>query len=729
MADYPQPWHPDRLDRDAFFDSLLDEALTHPEVREVLGRQRLTEEALRLHARGAAEAVFAVGRREEGAWRTVKTRVRRVLPKLLPFVVIPSIQLVVFVWLVLDAVGVGGRTRLALLAGTTLVAVEVGIIVVRRVNRADDDPEPGIAWVSVSALVWLVDLCWLGWLWAGWSGWLIPAGAVGFFLLGTAVSPYTWVFTRPDAPMAPLRAAVAFQMWRNVLVDQGLLPSLRAFINEWESEGEYATTLTVRATPGLKSVDHLMTHVSTPASARLTQLLGSVAGGSFALAGPRGAGKTNLIEAYCGGRYREDNRGPDLAVVAPAPVEYQPEQFVLHLFAKTCQAAIAYVRAFGPDPIAVRSEAMGERVARFLLLRRGIDDSLVRPTRFSDLEAASRRCLSEIRYVRTYGSERGAKAGFKGFEVSGKTALSLAGRALTYPEAVDRFREFLADVVAVLEAKAVEGESEPGRVIIGIDELDRIGAGDPARRLLNEIKAIFDVRGCYYLVSVSTEAQHDFELSGIGLRSAFDSSFDEVVRVDHLRFVDAKVLLRRHVIGLSEQFLALAYVFSGGLARQLVRTVRTIIEFAASDIDRDLGSLARALAEAELTRGRQATVDALITVPDRTDVTELVRTLDDRAATPTVAYCQRVLESYQEDSGAVQDLCEGIAARVYFTATVIDVFTEDLTRARMPDYDFDLMARAKRYAGTKPATALALITDLRTEWTLPIINPSGPRNS
>ncbi len=71
--------------------------------------------------------------------------------------------------------------------------------------------------------------------------------------------------------------------------------------------------------------------------------------------------------------------------------------------------------------------------------------------------------------------------------------------------------------------------------------------------------------GCYFLVSVSTEVQFDFELSGAGMRSVFN----EIVRVDYLNFRRTQKLLRRYVIGLPEQFQALAYVFSGGLARQL----------------------------------------------------------------------------------------------------------------------------------------------------------------
>ncbi|HEX4701102.1 MAG TPA: hypothetical protein VH352_03150 [Pseudonocardiaceae bacterium] len=718
MTDYPQPQRVDLLDKDALLDSLITEAVARPEIREVINRHTVTEDALRADAVDQSAIVFLAGDSEEQAWREATDKARAVsfpiTSKILAFLLLPAAQYVVLTRLVLQASKVGGVPQLVVLIATAVAALAIGAAVLRARVRAAEPTDVGVGWVVIGIFAWVIDVVWLVVLLAGRSSWLIPVSALGIFLILLAFLPFGLVIPSEAQRADFQKPAETFAIWQNVLLETGLLPVLRTFINVQETD-DYATVLTVRATPGLKSPDYLLTHVPTPASRRLVRLIDSVAGGSFALAGPRGAGKTNLLRAYCGGQYRDDSRGPDLTVLTSAPVEYQPEQFVLHLFAKTCQATIAYARQAAPD----RRPARGVRTAK--VVRRALvpfgDDPHPRPSHLSELVTTADDCLQLIRYVRTYSTEASAKGGVAGFEVSGKAGLSVAGRALTYPELVDRFREFLADAVSVLDAEARSAGREPGRVIIGIDELDRIGAGEPARRLLNEIKAIFDVRGCYYLVSVSTEAQHDFELSGIGLRSTFDSSFDEVVRVDYVNFEDAKVLLRRHVIGLSEQFLALAYVFSGGLARQLVRTVRTMVELAGSDSDQALRSLAAAVAEAELTRACQATVDALITVPDGADVTELVRILDDRGSI-TMDYCERVLASYPGKSTVVGDLRDAVAARVYFLATVLDVFDENLTKESMRDKNFDLLARARRYAGGSPATALALITDIRRQWGL-----------
>jgi hypothetical protein len=234
-------------------------------------------------------------------------------------------------------------------------------------------------------------------------------------------------------------------------------------------------------------------------------------------------------------------------VQVSAPVEYVPHEFVLHLFGTTCAAAIRYVRLANSAAAKWAARRYRRRFTRIADdVRHGIPSSL------ADLAATAYANRGLIRYVLSYSSEANARGGVKGLEIGGKRAVNLHGRTLTYPELVDLFREFLKGAVAVLDADAKQHELEPGRVLIGIDELDRLDTGEPARRFLNEVKPIFDVSGCYYLVTVSTEAQHDFELSGMGRRSVFGSTFDEVVRVDYLDFEHAKKLLRRYVIGLSE---------------------------------------------------------------------------------------------------------------------------------------------------------------------------------
>ncbi|MGW6935257.1 hypothetical protein ACWGE0_34715 [Lentzea sp. NPDC054927] len=500
--------------------------------------------------------------------------------------------------------------------------------------------------------------------------------AMGLFGLGFAyMTPLGWW---KYVLMTPLVAAVGYlaivtapryrglrtrqttllkSIWRLTMVNDGVLPVFRAEINSVAVTR--GTVLPSTDSKGLFGGTPLVAHQRTRAGERLAELVRSVNGGSFALAGPRGAGKTNLLRAFCAGVYAKVDQPADLTVFAAAPVEYVPREFLLHLYAETCRAVIA----------------------------RGGPSHLVK---------AAKAGLVSIAYVQTRSNELSGKYGFKGAELSLKRGVSLAGRAPTYPEVVNDFRAFV---------QALD------RVVIAIDEIDRIGTGESARRFLNELKAIFDVPGCYYLVSVSTEAQHDFELSGMGLRTVFDSSFDEVVRVDYLDFDVARRLLGRLVIGLPEQFAALAFAFSGCLARQLIRAAREVLRQPEGA---KLSEVARIMTQDELVRVCQTTSDALTALDDRQGVSTLLRALMERPD-DLDAFSKRLEDFYDGESESVRELRDLAAARIKFLAVVREVFTDDLTEV-LPD-QISALAKARRLAGSNPATGLALLEEFSSAWT------------
>ncbi|MBA2895099.1 hypothetical protein [Nonomuraea soli] len=81
----------------------------------------------------------------------------------------------------------------------------------------------------------------------------------------------------------------------------------------------------------------------------------------------------------------------------------------------------------------------------------------------------------------------------------------------------------------------------------------------------------------YFPVSVSDDALMAFERRGLPLRDAFDSSFDEILRVSTLGYTESRRLLYRRIIGLDEPYVALCHVLSGGLACDLLRTARQLV--------------------------------------------------------------------------------------------------------------------------------------------------------
>src|SRR4029453_8079678 len=122
----------------------------------------------------------------------------------------------------------------------------------------------------------------------------------------------------------------------------------------------------------------------------------------------------------------------------------------------------------------------------------------------------------------------------------------LAENPITLPELVASYREFAERVATWLHS----GPARPSdlstkialkifgpaigraRLMICIDEIDRISTAEAAESFINDIKAIFGTKYCVYLVTVSEEALAGFERRVVQLRPALDSAFDEVLRLD-----------------------------------------------------------------------------------------------------------------------------------------------------------------------------------------------------
>ena len=148
-----------------------------------------------------------------------------------------------------------------------------------------------------------------------------------------------------------------------------------------------------------------------------------------------------------------------------------------------------------------------------------------------------------------------------------------------------------------------------GHVIIGIDELDKIGSDEKARQFLNDIKGVFGLERCFYLVSVSEEAMANFERRGLPFRDVFDSSFDEIIKVSYFGFDDAKQMLARRILGLPVPFTGLCYCLSGGLPRDLIRAARRLIDISDPSIgELELGRATSMLLRDELALKTEAVV-------------------------------------------------------------------------------------------------------------------------
>src|SRR5262249_39269906 len=139
------------------------------------------------------------------------------------------------------------------------------------------------------------------------------------------------------------------------------------------------------------------------------------------------------------------------------------------------------------------------------------------------LSAHAETWLKAIKFQQSYTS--GWSGALKlpiGLEGGVNRAVTLAQNQLSLPEVVYFLTRFLEEV------------SHKYQVIIGIDEMDKLASDELAHQFLNEIKSIFGLEHCFYLISVSENAMSNFERRGLPFRDVFDSSFDDFVHVEHL---------------------------------------------------------------------------------------------------------------------------------------------------------------------------------------------------
>ena len=198
-----------------------------------------------------------------------------------------------------------------------------------------------------------------------------------------------------------------------------------------------------------------------------------------------------------------------------------------------------------------------------------------RRQRLTDLPSLARRWLERLRFLET--TTTGITGSFqmtKPVQISGSRNKALAEQQMGLPQLVSEYRRF-ATLTARWWNERHEGK---GRLVIGIDEIDKMPP-DEAEKFINQVKALFGTENCLTLVSVSDDALTNFEQRAFSVRDAFDTAFDDIVRVEPLDHSAVHELLTRRVSGVPDTYVALCYVLSGGLPRECLRVARTMVRF------------------------------------------------------------------------------------------------------------------------------------------------------
>ena len=389
--------------------------------------------------------------------------------------------------------------------------------------------------------------------------------------------------------------------------------------------------VTIRTSPGLSAQIDRSGRVRTESYEKVRSHLLREGGAAVGLSGPRGAGKIELLEEFCVIPHRAStDNGGTIGVLLSTPTALAPAATISLLIRKLCERIPGYgdpwigptVRSWTPvvgwvlwvlaiaaiavgwymtDPslfgaadmerrtfgrvlmavgvglvfgmamigIARRNEISTARLDPRLWLRKKTRGAGTKAARLDRMDAVvyAKQVARRTRYTETRTTSGEASGGVAKLSAKFRHELKLQQISLSEADLVDEF----ANLVKRLRDAGYE-------VVIGIDELDKLKADEEAEDFLNGLKALFTVRDCSFLVSVSESAWGKFVQRGILLRDTFDSSLDAVVILVPPTLSQARAFLKLREPDLTDSQILFCYCLSGGIPRDLIRAARRLGE-------------------------------------------------------------------------------------------------------------------------------------------------------
>ncbi|MFE0762895.1 hypothetical protein [Streptomyces smyrnaeus] len=320
--------------------------------------------------------------------------------------------------------------------------------------------------------------------------------------------------------------------------------------------------------------------------------------------------------------------------------------------------------------------------------------------------------------------------------LGGSHATSISTMPPTFPALVEDFRDLLSDIAEALAHRKQ-------RVLIGIDEVDRLGSDAQALAFLAEIKAILGIRHVYYLISVAEDVGAAFVRRGLPHRDVTDSSLDDIIHVEACTLEEAGAILGKRSEDHTPHTALLAHSLSGGVLRDLLRYGLQIEEIQAKTQTHELAHLARELILEELTEtlaGFRTLLSKQQWTQETSGILSDFRTLCGHLKTSRCLCSDgpllHALEHFaHQPSGArpshddISDnarlLIDEAAAYSYFSLTLLEIFiTSGLDRrseialAQGPYGAHERLAEARLELGISPYSARTLITHIRKAWSL-----------
>lgn len=302
-------------------------------------------------------------------------------------------------------------------------------------------------------------------------------------------------------------------------------------------------------------------------------------------------------------------------------------------------------------------------------------------------------------------------------------AQTFAKQQMSLPEIACGLKEFLEEV------------AKQHQIFIGIDELDKMRTDESARRFLNDIKVIFGVEKCFFLISISENAMSNFERRGLPFRDEFDSSFDDVIYVDYLNFNGASQLIKRRVIGMPVVFVGLCHSLTGGLARDLIRICRLLFSHAGNleENKSSITHLASTLINQEVQsklKALEIAVNQIDQSPLSTDLLTIAHRLNSSDRTWNIETLKNVtnhielfivrsekqvaLDPNNDTNVSIIVLAREISSFIEYCTYVLHIFAnkglnEEHIEELLNDGVFEHFASARQKLSVDPALAVSLL--------------------
>ncbi|MFG1997542.1 hypothetical protein ACGFNU_00150 [Spirillospora sp. NPDC048911] len=579
--------------------------------------------------------------------------------------------------------------------------------------------------------------------------------------------------------------------WRTTL-HEFVIQQVRRQINEIHSEilfshelptyhGRPNATLDPSILRGLTAATDPAAKPAIPSLTEIERLTERTAAGAIGISGRRGAGKSTAIARFCESRYGStgpEHRGgrcaegmPGLRFVIKAPVRYDAREFLIHLYSRLCETVLAdpRLKPWSRRRFPVRQAAAAVMLFAcaamvFLAVRGGRPDwswfsprvqawiaasacgiaalllagwrsrqALIERRGTIMLAVDARERLERLHYQRKVTTARQLGFATSGATVGTSGSKEMAEQVMTLPELIDDYRDFAERTVAALRQLQLTGgppESEAAvRLVIGIDEIDRIDDAADAHGFLDDIKAVFGTPYTVYLVAVRPEALLAYPRDGSVRPPALGGVFDETVWIDPLPVEGAVDVLADRVVGLPVPFVLLCHCLSGGFPEDLVRIARQVYGVTVPDGDGShlpgagLDVIAnRVVAEEIKLLARRAFIQAgQLDVADSSTLLDLLNDHDalvPKGRCDVAARLQTVFDLHGDDPAkwkrfadaegrlsSAAHVCDSFATSLYFLLTVHEMFVGDLAEDAWKQ--LELSRRVQDYGDCEPFRGLA----------------------